>query len=99
MAGGDEEPGTLNLGDVILACETVGSEAQEQGVLPAHHLQHLVVHGLLHLLGFDHEEPQAAAEMERLEIEILASLGVADPYGDAELIAESAAPKAAGGRA
>ena len=68
------------LGDVVLAAETIAREAVEQGVLPIHHLQHLVVHGLLHLLGFDHEAEAQAEEMERLEIEILAPLGIASPY-------------------
>jgi probable rRNA maturation factor len=69
------------LGDVVLAAETVLREADEQAIEPAHHLQHLVVHGLLHLLGYDHATGAAAEEMERLETAILASIGVADPYG------------------
>jgi probable rRNA maturation factor len=81
--GGDPaEP--RHLGDVVLAVETLRREADAQGTPPVHHLQHLVVHGLLHLLGFDHDtEPQADA-MERLEAEILATLGVSDPYAAAE---------------
>ena len=68
------------LGDVILARETVLAEADEQGIAPPAHIQHLVVHGLLHLLGFDHETEGMALEMEAMETEILASIGVADPY-------------------
>lgn len=68
------------LGDVILAAETVMREAAETGVPAGHHLQHLVVHGLLHLSGFDHETDEAAAEMETLETRILATLGIPDPY-------------------
>ncbi len=70
------------LGDVILAAETVVREANELGLAPAHHLQHLVVHGILHLIGFDHEDEREAVAMEALETEILASIGVADPYAD-----------------
>jgi probable rRNA maturation factor len=73
-----------HLGDVVLAAETVSREADAQGIPPAHHLQHLVVHGLLHLLGHDHDTDAQAEIMERLEVEILAALGVADPYAAAE---------------
>jgi probable rRNA maturation factor len=68
------------LGDIVLALETVEREAQEQQLRLAHHFQHLVVHGLLHLLGFDHETEADAAIMEGLEIEILAGLGIENPY-------------------
>lgn len=68
------------LGDVVLAAEVVLAEAAEAGIPPVHHLQHLLVHGLLHLLGFAHETDKEAGEMERLEVEILARIGVADPY-------------------
>ena len=54
--------------------------AASRGIEPRHHLQHLVVHGLLHLMGHDHDTDAAAEEMERLEAEVLASIGVADPY-------------------
>jgi probable rRNA maturation factor len=74
------EAGPRHLGDVVLALETVRAEADAQGIPPEHHLQHLVVHGLLHLLGFDHEADADAEIMERLEVEILATLGVPDPY-------------------
>jgi probable rRNA maturation factor len=74
--------GLRPLGDVVLALETVLRESHEQDVTPAHHVQHLVVHGLLHLLGFDHETSAEAEAMEALETEILASLGVADPYAE-----------------
>jgi probable rRNA maturation factor len=73
-----------HLGDVVLAAETVRKEAAEQGIPPAHHLQHLVVHGLLHLLGFDHDTDARAEAMERLEAQILVTLGIADPYAVAE---------------
>ncbi len=73
-----------HLGDVVLAAGTVLNEAAEQGIAPVHHLQHLVVHGLLHLLGFDHDTDASADAMEHLEAEILATLGIADPYAFAE---------------
>ncbi len=72
----------LLLGDVFLACETVAREAAEQGKPIADHLRHLVVHGVLHLLGYDHENDVDAAAMEALETEILRGLGVPDPYDE-----------------
>ncbi len=72
------------LGDVVLAAETVAREAQEMGLPPAHHLQHLVVHGILHLIGFDHEDDAQAEAMEALETTILASIGIADPYAETD---------------
>lgn len=75
-----EHSGTPLLGDVVLACETVLQEARRQGKQPQHHLSHLVVHGVLHLLGYDHEAAGEARAMEGLERRILARLGIADPY-------------------
>ena len=72
----------LLLGDVVLAYETVGREAAEQHKPLADHLRHLVVHGVLHLLGYDHIQPAEAAAMEAREIAILAELGVPNPYRD-----------------
>jgi probable rRNA maturation factor len=74
------DPGDGYLGDVILAAETVQREAAERCIAPAHHLQHLVVHGLLHLLGYDHATDAEAAAMEGLEAEVLAGIGVPNPY-------------------
>jgi probable rRNA maturation factor len=68
------------LGDVVLAFETVMSEAEAQDKTFADHLSHLIVHGALHLLGYDHGTDAEAAVMEMLETSVLASLGVADPY-------------------
>lgn len=78
------------LGDIIIAGETVLREAAEQGIPPAHHLQHLVVHGLLHLIGYDHVTGDEAAAMEGLESRILATLGIADPYADPPLLSGEA---------
>lgn len=68
------------LGDVVLAFETVSSEAQAFGLSLTQHTSHLAVHGLLHLTGYDHESAESAAEMEELETRILAALGLHDPY-------------------
>lgn len=68
------------LGDVIVACETLVREAEAGGIPFANHFQHLIVHGTLHLLGYDHENDAEAEEMEARETEILAGLGVPDPY-------------------
>jgi probable rRNA maturation factor len=70
------------LGDVVLALETVALEAAEQNKPFADHLVHLTVHGVLHLLGYDHLTQAEAAAMEALERSILAELGVPDPYCD-----------------
>ncbi len=75
-----EAEGPLLLGDVLLARETLICEAGEQGKQPADHLCHLVVHGVLHLLGQDHQSEIEAKVMERLEVAALGRLGVADPY-------------------
>lgn len=74
----------LLLGDVILAFETCAAEAREQGKTLADHFGHLVVHGVLHLLGWDHEEEAEATAMEAAETAILAGLGIADPYAHAD---------------
>ena len=68
------------IGDVILAFETVQREALEQGKSFGDHLTHLVIHGVLHLLGYDHQSDPDADRMERLETSILARMGIADPY-------------------
>lgn len=73
----------LALGDVVLGFETVRAEADDQGTAVADHLRHLVVHGVLHLAGYDHHGESEATIMEALESDILAGLGVADPYGAA----------------
>jgi probable rRNA maturation factor len=68
------------LGDIVIAHETTAREAKAEGKPFSDHLGHLAVHGFLHLLGYDHESDTDAEVMERLEREILAKLGVPDPY-------------------
>lgn len=78
-----EQGGPELLGDIALAFETCTREAAEKGVGLKDHAAHLIVHGLLHLAGHDHEGGRAeAAAMEALEIKALAQMGIADPYGD-----------------
>lgn len=72
------------IGDIALAYGVCAREAAEQGKPLAHHLQHLVAHGVLHLLGYDHEGDDEAEAMEALEREILAGLDVPDPYAGDE---------------
>jgi len=71
---------SLTLGDIALAYETLSREASELGVPLADHYRHLVAHGFLHLLGYDHETAREAERMEALETRIMARLGAADPY-------------------
>jgi probable rRNA maturation factor len=92
------EPGTrlpsgapVLLGDVVLALESVAQEAAEQEKPIGDHLVHLTVHGVLHLLGYDHMTHVEAAAMESLERSILAELGVPDPYRDTMSSIEPAA--------
>ena len=70
----------VHLGDIAIACETVVREAREHGRTVSQHLAHLAVHGFLHLLGYDHQTDQEAEHMEALEREVLATLGISDPY-------------------
>ena len=70
------------LGDLALAYETLAREAEDESKPLAHHFAHLVVHGVLHLLGHDHEAEDEAQVMEALEVKALATLGIADPYRD-----------------
>lgn len=77
----DGAPGRMrHLGDVVLALETVLGEAERFGRPVGHHVAHLTVHGVLHLMGFDHQVPDEAEVMEKLEVQILQGLGVDDPY-------------------
>jgi probable rRNA maturation factor len=68
------------LGDVVVCADVANSEAKASGITQAAHWAHLVVHGTLHLLGYDHLEPDEAAVMEALESKILGELGYSDPY-------------------
>ena len=70
------------LGDIAIAYETTRREADEEQKPFGHHLSHLAVHGFLHLIGHDHEQDQEAETMESLEREILAQLGIPDPYAE-----------------
>jgi len=74
------------LGDIVLASGVLVRESEELGKPVAHHAQHLIVHGLLHLLGFDHEEVEDAEHMEALETRILAVLDVPSPYAEPPMI-------------
>ena len=75
------DSGEILLGDIVLAQGICAAEAEERGISAQDHASHLVVHGILHLLGYDHETGDADAEaMEAIEREALASIGIADPY-------------------
>ncbi len=84
QAGMNADPSApRTLGDIVLAYETLAREAMEQGVPFEGHLAHLLVHGLLHLVGFDHQAEHQASVMEEQERRILARLGLPDPYAAA----------------
>ena len=76
-----EVPGML-LGDIVLSFETITREAENQGVSFDNHFLHLVIHGFLHIFGYDHTDDKEAVEMETLEISCLSRLGIANPYND-----------------
>ncbi len=73
-------PFSSHLGDIVLAFETIEREALEQNKKPEDHFTHLLVHGTLHLMGYDHEDDRQAEEMEQLEIDILSKMGLNNPY-------------------
>ena len=77
---GAREGKVTHLGDVVLAYETIKAEAKAQGKIFEDHLTHLVIHGVLHLLGHDHESEKEAKIMEKLEIKLLTAMGIANPY-------------------
>jgi probable rRNA maturation factor len=74
------------LGDIVVAFETVTGEALEEGKSFADHFSHLIVHGFLHLLGFDHQTAGQAEHMEALEVSALSGLGIANPYVATDLL-------------
>jgi probable rRNA maturation factor len=81
-SGPDDAPRML--GDIAIAYQTMRREADDEQKPFDHHLSHLAIHGFLHLLGYDHEQDDDAETMEALEQEILAQLGIPDPYSDRE---------------
>jgi probable rRNA maturation factor len=84
--GPDDAPRML--GDIAIAYETTRREADDEQKPFDHHLSHLAVHGFLHLIGYDHEKDDDAEAMEALETEILAQLGIPDPYADRDPAAD-----------
>lgn len=80
------DDGEILLGDIVLAEGVCAAEAAEKGLSVADHATHLIIHGTFHLLGYDHMDDNEAEAMEALEIMALASLGLADPYGDRDTI-------------
>lgn len=78
----NSDDGEILLGDIVLARETCVREAKDKGASIADHATHLIVHGTLHLLGYDHIDDASASAMEALETKALASLGIANPYAD-----------------
>ena len=87
-------PGTL--GDIVLAAGVVRAEAEAQGKPLANHTVHLIIHGMLHLLGHDHADDATAEAMERLEAGAMARLGLPDPYGERTAPGRDMRPRATG---
>ncbi len=81
IAGLPDEAGRV-LGDIVACAPVIAKEATDQGKAPVDHWAHMIVHGTLHLLGYEHQEEGEAAAMEALEVTILAGLGVGDPYAE-----------------
>ena len=79
---GDEPGPELMLGDIIIARGVCEREASEKHVSLEDHAAHLIVHGTLHLLGYDHQDDESAADMEAREVKALAAIGLADPYAE-----------------
>lgn len=84
IALANTDDGEILLGDIILARETCAREAADKGISLIDHATHLIVHGMLHLVGYDHQDDAGAAAMEAIEVKALASLGIANPYADAD---------------
>ena len=84
--GQSSDDGPRMLGDIAIAWETTRREADDEQKPFDHHLSHLAVHGFLHLVGYDHENDVDAEAMEHLERDILAALGIADPYADQDRV-------------
>ena len=78
----NSDDGEILLGDIVLARETCAREAEEKGISITDHATHLIVHGTLHLVGYDHMDDASATAMEAIEVKALASLGIANPYAD-----------------
>ena len=76
----NSDDGEVLLGDIVLADGVVAREAAERGIMITDHATHLIIHGLLHLVGYDHEQDAEAEAMEEMERRALASLGIANPY-------------------
>src|ERR1700758_1670496 len=83
---GPDDDAPRMLGDIAIAYETTRREAEDEQKPFDHHLSHLAIHGFLHLIGYDHENNDDAEDMETLEREILAQLGIPDPYADRDRI-------------
>lgn len=76
------DDGEVLLGDIVLALETCAREAEEKGIAFMDHATHLIIHGTLHLLSYDHMVEHEAMAMEAIEVRALAGLGITDPYAD-----------------